>query len=151
MGFDSPSILRYFVPSIGALLRARFQICVFEENVFLHVLCPKGTPDLNFYSLQTFTMNLDPRTSPPETEVQKILQLQALADRLPDAFSDALRVTRVPSPGASLTPNSRKHKISTLHFDAALPTEKTKEEELDPLTLEEAQQSTEWPKWETAL
>ena len=75
MGFDSPSILRYFVPSTGALLRARFQNCVFEKNVFPHVPCPKGTPDLNFYSPQTFTMNSDPHTLLPETEVQKILQL----------------------------------------------------------------------------
>ena len=75
MGFDSPSILKYFVPSTGALLKARFQNYVFEENVFPHVPCPKGTPDLNFYSPQTFTLNPDPQTSLSETEVQKILQL----------------------------------------------------------------------------
>ena len=82
MGFDSPSIIRFFVPSTGALLKARFQNCVFEENVFPHVPCPKGTLDLNFYSPQTYTMNLDPRTSLPQTEVQKIMQLQALADKI---------------------------------------------------------------------
>ena len=136
MGFDSPSILRYFVPSTGALLRARFQNCVFEENIFPHVPCPKGTPNLNFYSPQTFTMNPDPRTSLPETEVQKILQLQALADRLPNAFSDAPCVTRVPTPGAGLTLNSCKHKISALHSNAALPIEENAEEEPEPLTLE---------------
>ena len=54
MGFDSPSIIRYLVPSTGALLRARFQNCVFE-NVFPHVPCPKGNPD------HTFT---PPRPSP---------------------------------------------------------------------------------------
>ena len=43
IGFDSPSIIRYFVPSTGALLKAQFQNCVFEENVFPHVPCPKGT------------------------------------------------------------------------------------------------------------
>ena len=138
MGFDSPSIIRYFVPSTRALLRIHFQNCVFEENVFPHVLCPKGTPDLNFYSPQTFTMNPDPRTSLPETEVQKILKLQALADMLPNAFSNAPRMTRVPTPGASLTLNSRKCKISALYSDASLPTEENIEEEPEPLTLEEA-------------
>ena len=140
MGFDSPSILRYFVPSTRALLKARFQNCVFEENVFPLVPCPKGTPDLNFYSPQTFTLNPDPRTSLSETEVQKILQLQALADRLPDSFSDAPRVTRVPTPGTGL-----KRKISALHTDAVLQTVENAKEKPDPLTLEEAQQSDEWP------
>ena len=138
MGFDSPSILKYFVPSTRALLRARFQNYVFEENVFSHVPCPKGIPDLNFYSPQTFTMNLDPCTLIPETEVQKILQLQALANKLLDAFSNAARVTHVPTPIAGLTPNSCKRKISALHSDAALPTEKNTQEETEPFTLEEA-------------
>ena len=146
MGFDSPSILRYFVPSTGALLKARFQNCIFEENVFPHVPCPKGTPDLNFYSPQTFTLNLDPRTSLSETEVQKILHLQALADRLPDGFSDAPRVTRISTLGTGL-----KRKISALHTDATLQTIENAEEKPDPLTLEEAQCSDEWPQWETAL
>ena len=69
MGFDSPSIIRYLVPSTKTLLRARFQNCVFEEIVLPHVPCSKGTPDLNFYSPQTFTMNPNPRTTLPETEV----------------------------------------------------------------------------------
>ena len=146
MGFDSPSILRYFVPSTGALLKARFQNCVFEENVFPHVPYSKGTPDLNFYSPQTFTLNLDPRTSLSETEVQKILQLQALVDRLPDGFFDTPCVTRIPTPGTSL-----KCKISALHTDAALQTVENTEEKSDPFTLEEAQRSDEWPQWKTAL
>ena len=151
MGFDSPSIIRYLVPSTGALLRARFQNCVFEENVFPHVPCPKGTPDHNFYSSQTFTMNLDPHTALPETEVQKILQLQALADKLLDAFADVPHVTRIPIPGSGLTLNSRKRKASALHSDANLPIEQNLEEQLEPLTLEEAQESPEWPQWEAAL
>ena len=83
-------------------------------------------------------MNLDPRTSLPETEVQKILQLHALADRLLDAFSDAPRVTCVPTPSVGLIVNSRKRKIWALHSDAALPIEENAEEELEPLILEEA-------------
>ena len=146
MGFDSPSILRYFVPSSRALLKARFQNCIFEENVFPYVPCPKGTPDLNFYSPQTFTLNPDPRTLLSETEVQKILHLQALADRLPNGFSDAPRVTRIPVPRTGF-----KCKISALHTDVVLQTTENAEEKPDPLTLEEVQRSDEWPQWETAL
>ena len=111
---------------------------MFEENVFPHVLCPKGTLDLNFYFLQTFTLNPDPRISLSEIEVQKILQLQALADRLPDGFSDAPRVTHVPTLGTGL-----KRKISTLHTNAALQTVENAKEKPDPFTLEEAQRSDE--------
>ena len=146
MGFDSPSIIRYLVPSTGALLRARFQNCVFEETVFPHVSCPKGIPDLNFYSLQTFTMNPDLHTTLLEMEVQKILQLQALTERLHDAFTDAPRLTRIPTPCSSLILNSRKRKASALHSDANLPTKQNLEEQPKPLTLEEAQESPEWPR-----
>ena len=146
MGFDSLSILRYFIPSTGALLKARFQNCIFEENVFPHVPCPKGTSDLNFYSPQTFTLNPDPRTSLSETEVQKILHLQALADRLPNGFSDMPRVTCIPVLGTGF-----KRKISALHTNAVLQTTENAEEKPDPLTLEEAQRNDEWPQWETAL
>ena len=146
MGFDSPSILRYFVPSTGALLKACFQNCIFEENVFPHVPCPKGIPDLNFYSPQTFILNPNPRTSLSETEVQKILHLQALADRLLDGFSDAPRVTRLPTPGTGF-----KRKILALHTDAVLQTTENAREKPDPLILEEAQRCDEWLQWEAAL
>ena len=146
MEFDSPSIIRYFVPSTGAFLKARFQNCIFEENVFPHVPCPKGTPNLNFYAPQTFTLNPDPRTSLSEIEVQKILLLQALADRLPDGFSDAPRVTRLPTPGTGF-----KCKVSALHTDAILQTTENAREKPDPLTLEKAQRCDKWPQWEAAL
>ena len=55
-------------------------------------------------------------------------------------------MTRVPAPGTSL-----KRKISALHSDATLPTVENTKEKPDPLILEEAQQCTEWPQWETAL
>ena len=55
------------------------------------------------------------------------------------------------TPGAGVTPNSRKRKIPVLYSDAVLPTEENAEEVPEPLTLEEAQQSTKWPKWEAAL
>ena len=60
-------------------------------------------------------------------------------------------MTRVPTPSIGLTLNSRKCKISALHSDATLPTKENIEEEPKPFTLEEAQQSTEWPKWKAAL
>ena len=39
-------------------------------------------------------MHLDPYTKQCELEVQKIVHLQAIANQLPDAFTDTKRVTK---------------------------------------------------------
>ena len=90
-------------------------------------------------------MNPDPRTALPETEVQKILHLQALAERLPDGFANAPLVTRIPAPSFGLTLNSRKRKAFALHSDANLPAKQPLEKQLEPATLEKACESPEWP------
>ena len=100
IGFDSPSIIQYLVPSTDTLLRAQFQNCVFEETMFPCIPSPPSTPRLNFSALETFTMNPKPKTSLDKTKVQKILQ--ALAERLPDRFADGPRVTRLPPLGTGL-------------------------------------------------
>ena len=77
VGFDSPSILRYIIPSTSVLLRARFQSCIFEETVFPRINSPKNSPTHCFRALETLTLNPDPRAALAETEVQKILNLQS--------------------------------------------------------------------------
>ncbi|GJS56941.1 copia protein [Tanacetum coccineum] len=44
---------------------------------------------------------LDPRTKQSETEVQKIMHLQEIANQLPDAFTDTKRVTKSHIPAAN--------------------------------------------------
>ncbi|GJV04362.1 disease resistance CC-NBS-LRR class family protein [Tanacetum coccineum] len=44
---------------------------------------------------------LDPRTKQCETEVQKIMHLQEIANQLPDAFTDTKRVTKSHKPAAN--------------------------------------------------
>jgi hypothetical protein len=34
IGFDSPSIIRYFEPLTGDICKARFEYCYFDENIF---------------------------------------------------------------------------------------------------------------------
>ena len=45
--------------------------------------------------------HLDPRTKQCETEVQKIIHLQEIANQLPDAFTDTNRVTKSHIPAAN--------------------------------------------------
>ena len=156
IGFDSSSIIRYLVPSTGALLHTRFQNCIFEKTMFPHILNPPDTPRLNFSAPKTFPMNHDPRTSLCKTKVQKILHLQALAERLPNGFADSLRVIRLPSPGiglALLAKTSRKQKAEVIFMDQELCLEPEEEsaEAQESLNLEEACQSKEWPQWKAAI
>ncbi|GKD34615.1 hypothetical protein Tco_1250124, partial [Tanacetum coccineum] len=44
---------------------------------------------------------LDPRTKQRETEVQKIMHLQEIANQLTDAFTDTKRVTKLHIPAAN--------------------------------------------------
>ena len=48
----------------------------------------------NFSWREKDLTHLDPRTSECENEVQQIIRLQEIANRLPDAFNDATKVTK---------------------------------------------------------
>lgn len=94
IGYESPSIIKYLEPTTGDLFTARFADCEFHETVF--PVLGGGNKQLekdiswNELSLSHF----DPRTKECELEVQKIIHLQNLANRLPDAFTDLKRVTK---------------------------------------------------------
>jgi hypothetical protein len=62
-------------------------------------------------------MNPDPRTALADSEVKKLLTLKALAEKLPDGFSNSSRITRNPLLGAgqpvlSILPAKRSSEIS---------------------------------------
>jgi hypothetical protein len=209
VGFDSPSIIRYVSPSNGVLHKARFQNCQFDESHFPPLASSQPSPSLEFWAPKTFTMNPDPRTALADSEVKKLLTLKALAEKLPDGFSNSSRITRNPLPGAGqpalsilpakcssetsqaivkqtrLSPEGHHALPSTwaasgygsepevqvqamAGFPPSEPTllfSYTSEEansvqsfvssliplESDPLTLEGAKASSDWPQWQAAL
>ena len=145
IGYDSPSIIRYLSIPAGTLFRARFQNSHFDENIFPSLPNTKNIGLLDFFALQTFTQNPNPHIALTEQEVRKLISLKGLADRLPDGFSDAPRITKDPAPGAglpSLRNLPKKHKAKVLHTDLQAS---------EPTSLEEAQKSSEWPQWSLAL
>ena len=95
VGCESPSIIKYLDPSAGNLLRGRFVDCFFDEENF-PCLVGQSNPsrDLNVNALSTPNMFPDPRTQECEREVERILHLNQLADRLPDSFNNAANVTK---------------------------------------------------------
>ena len=96
VGFLSASIIHYLEPFTGNLFTTRFADCHFDESVF----SPLGEDKPNSNKWREITWNtpsllhLDPRTKQSELEVQRIIHLQDLADQLPDAFTDPIKVLK---------------------------------------------------------
>ncbi|KAJ0458101.1 putative RNA-directed DNA polymerase [Helianthus annuus] len=106
IGFNSPSIIKYLEPLTGDMFTARFADCEFNETVFPVLGGDKTKERLVTQELTwnaSSLSNLDPRSGQCESEVQKIIHLQRIANELPDAFTDTNRVTKSHIP-ASNTP-----------------------------------------------
>jgi hypothetical protein len=94
VGYESPSIIKYLEPSTGDVFTARFADCHFDETNF-----PKTggenkqlNKEISWYELSL--SHFDPRTNLCEQEVQRIIHLKSLENKLPDAFTDLKRVTK---------------------------------------------------------
>lgn len=101
VGFETPSIIRYLEPLTGDVFTARFADCQFNEVVFptLGKREKEGKRDISWN--EPSLLHLDPYTKQCELEVQKIVHLQAIANQLPDAFTDTKRVTKSYIPAAN--------------------------------------------------
>ncbi|KAK9911207.1 hypothetical protein M0R45_035128 [Rubus argutus] len=85
VGFESPTIIRYVEPLTGG-----------DKNVTIH----QERRELS-WPVPTLSHN-DPPTAQREIEVRRIIDLQKVADSLPDAFSDLAKVTRSHIPAANV-------------------------------------------------
>ncbi|KAK6146339.1 hypothetical protein DH2020_020208 [Rehmannia glutinosa] len=106
VGFDSPSIVRYLEPMTGDLFTARFVDCHFDETTFPSlgrdkVILDKQKPVENISWNEQSLSHLDPRISECESEVNRIIHLQNIANRIPDAFNDVSKVTKSHIPAAN--------------------------------------------------
>jgi hypothetical protein len=90
VGYKSPSIIKYLEPLIGDLFIAHHADCIFDEDNFpalggdnmYHNECQEI--NWNASSIQSY----DPNTIESECEVQKIINLQNIANNLSKAFTD---------------------------------------------------------------
>ena len=84
----------------GDLFTVGFADCHFNETMFPSIGTPKIEMAVKQKPVKVFSWNeknlsqFDPRTPECENEVQRIIHLQAIANRLPDAFNDATKVTK---------------------------------------------------------
>jgi hypothetical protein len=90
VGYKSSSIIKYLEPLTGDLFTARHADCIFDEEHF-PVLggdfkYQKEFPEIDWNAIAILAS--DPRTQETELQVQKIINLQHLANNLPDLFTD---------------------------------------------------------------
>ena len=108
IGFDSPSIIKYLEPKTGDLFTARFADCQFDETVFPALGGDKTKFEKEKQEILWNAVSLshyDPRTNQCGLEVQKIIHLQEVANRLPDAFTDVKNVTKSHIPAVNVPCN----------------------------------------------
>jgi hypothetical protein len=88
VGYQSPSIIKYLEPLTGDLFTARYADCIFHEDHF-----PALGGDTKYQNVhREINWNVqgipssDPHTQETELQVQKIIDLQHIANNMPDAM-----------------------------------------------------------------
>jgi hypothetical protein len=97
VGYDSRSIIKYLKPKTGDLFTARYVDSIFDEEHFPTLggglyLNNKECQEIDWTTSNI--QSLDPRTKDTKLEVQRIINLQQLANNLPDAFTDIRGVSK---------------------------------------------------------
>ena len=103
MGYESPSIIKYLEPMTGDLFTARYADSIFNKDNFPALggeMYQKECQEISWSA--EGLQSLDPCTSEAELEVQRILNLQRLANNLPDAFTDHSRVKKSHIPAVNV-------------------------------------------------
>ena len=67
---------------------ARFAYCHFDESIFPTLEGENNQLEKEISWNELSLSHFDPRTKQCELEVEKIIHLQGLANKLPDAFTD---------------------------------------------------------------
>jgi hypothetical protein len=89
VGYSSPSIIKHLEPLTGDLFTARFADCIFNKDHF-----PALRGELYQKECQEIDWNVegisftDSRTTETELQVQRIIDLQNIANNLPDVLSN---------------------------------------------------------------
>jgi hypothetical protein len=104
VGYETPSIIKYLEPKTRDLLMARYADSIFNEEYFPAL---GGGLYLNNKEYQEIEWSassiksLDPHTKDTELEVQRIINLQQLANNLPDTFTNIRGVSKSHIPTAN--------------------------------------------------
>jgi hypothetical protein len=137
VGFESPSIIKYLEPLTGDLHTAQFADSIFNEEHFPALgggkyLARDECREITWES--TGVLGMDPRTKENELEVQNIIDLQRIANELPEAFTNTKGIMKSHIPAVN-TPERIEipHEVDELEFQV--------KSTLAPRTLKRGRQS----------
>ncbi|KAM0997726.1 hypothetical protein ACFX2C_007578 [Malus domestica] len=103
VGFDSPSIIKYLELLTCDMFIAHFADYHFDETVFPSLggekIVSEERKELTWV-VPTLS-HFDPRSTQCENEVKMIVHLQIIANQMPNAFNDAMKVTKSHIPAAN--------------------------------------------------
>jgi hypothetical protein len=103
VGYKSLSIIKYLKPLTGDLFIAQYADCIFDEDNFPTLGGDKYQTECQEINWNTTGIqSYDPRTTESEHEVQKIINLQNIANNLPKAFVHYKGVTKSHNPAANV-------------------------------------------------
>ncbi|KAL0289899.1 UNVERIFIED_CONTAM: hypothetical protein Scaly_2688200 [Sesamum calycinum] len=103
VGFESPSIIKYLEPMTDDQFTARYLDCQFNETIFPVLGGEDKEINRKDIAWNATSMSfLNPRTNDSELEIQRIIHLQSVANRLPDAFIDTKKVTKSHIPAENI-------------------------------------------------
>ena len=97
VGYETVSIIRYSDPMTGDCHMARFADCIFEEDLFPTLGRENQPLDDKSREITWQATGIhahDPCTAETNRELRKIIDIHALANQLPDHFSDLKTVTK---------------------------------------------------------
>ena len=154
VGYETVSIIRYLDPMTGDCHTDRFADCIFDEDLFPTLGGENQPLDAKSREITWQATGIhahDPRTAETEREVQKIIDLQSLANQLPDHFSDlktvikshvparnALERVEIPKkndgmPAPVQRPKRTRNPASQIPSTRGRPTKKDKRDLLQPV------------------
>jgi hypothetical protein len=100
VGYKSPSIIKYLEPLTWDLFTAHHADCIFNGDHFPalggDIKYQKECPEID-WNAQGISSS-DPRTQKTELQVRKIINLQHIANNLPDSLTDYKGVTKSYNP-----------------------------------------------------
>jgi hypothetical protein len=113
----SSLIIKYLDPLTGGLLTARYANCIFNEDYFpalggefkYHTKCQA----INWDAIDT--LKEDPNTEETELQVQRIIELQNIANNLSNTFTNTKGVTKSSFPARNV-PERIEVPIKTIHL-----------------------------------
>ncbi|KAL0355166.1 UNVERIFIED_CONTAM: hypothetical protein Sradi_3963500 [Sesamum radiatum] len=112
VGFESPSIIKYLELMTDDQFTASYLDCQFDETIFPTLWGEDKEIKKKDIAWNATSMSfMDLRTNDSKLEVQQIIHLQSVANKLPDTLTDTKKVTKSYIPTENVPAHSEVPKV----------------------------------------